>query len=40
MFGRMVRGPLDVLKDTWEAGKSANESVVSYVVNMREKLQQ
>ena len=27
-----------MLKDTWEAGKSANESVMSYVVNMREKL--
>ena len=26
-----------MLKDTWEAGKSANENVVSYVVNMREK---
>ena len=38
MFGRMVRGPLDVLKDTWEAGKSKNKTVVSYVVNMREKL--
>ena len=38
MFRRIVRGPLDVLKDTWEAGKSANESVVSYVENMREKL--
>ena len=27
-----------MLKDTWEAEKSANESVVSYAVNMREKL--
>ena len=38
MFVRMARGLLHVLKDTWEAGKSANESVVSYAVNMREKL--
>ena len=37
MFGMMVRG-LYVLKDSWESGKSANESVVSYVVNIREKL--
>ena len=38
MFGKIVRRLLDVLKDTWEAGKSTNESVVSYVVKMREKL--
>ena len=38
MFGNMVKGLLDVLKDIWEEGKSANESLVSYVVNMKEKL--
>ena len=38
LYGRPVRGPLDVLRETWEAKKTSNESVVSYVLTMREKL--
>ena len=38
LYGRSVRGPLDVLRDTWEAGKRSEESVVSYVLSVREKL--
>ena len=38
MHGRQVRGPLDVLKETWEASKKLTESVVSYVLTIQEKL--
>ena len=38
LYGREVRGPLDVVKETWEASERSNQSVVSYVVNIREKL--
>ncbi len=31
LYGREVRGPLDVLKETWEADKRSSESVVSHV---------
>ena len=39
LYGRPVRGPLDVLKETWEAQKRSNESVVSYVLHIQEKLE-
>jgi len=38
LYGRDVRGPLDVLKESWEVVNNANESVVSYVLLMRERL--
>ena len=28
LYGRTVRGPLDVLKETWEADKHTDDSVV------------
>ena len=37
VYGRNVRGPLDVLKESWEASTRSPESVVSYV--MMERLQ-
>ena len=39
MYGRSVRGPLDILRETWEAGKQSDESVVSYVLSVREKME-
>ena len=39
LYGREVRRPLDVVKETWEASERSNQSVVSYVVNIREKLE-
>ncbi len=36
VYGRTVRGPLDVLKETWEAKE---ESIVSYVFMIQERLQ-
>ena len=35
VYGRQVRGPLDILKESWEASK---QSVVSYVLTIQEKL--
>ena len=40
LYGREVRGPLDVLRDQWEARQRSDESVVSYVLKMRERLQE
>lgn len=38
LYGWSVRGPLDVLKETWVAGQRTSESVLSHVLNMQEKL--
>ena len=38
LYGRNVRGPLDVLRETWEASQQSEESVVSYVLATQEKL--
>eukprot|EP00731_Ephydatia_muelleri_P014418 Em0008g138a len=39
LYGRSVRGPLDVLKETWEAREKTDENVVSYLMLMRERLE-
>ena len=39
LYGRTVRGPLDVLRESWEGGRRSSESVVSHVLSMREKLE-
>ena len=38
LYGRSVRWPLDILRETWEASTKSSESIVSYVLMMREKL--
>ena len=38
VYGRHVQGPLDVLKESWEASKRSTESVVSYVLTIQERL--
>ena len=35
LYGRNLRGPLDVLKESWEASKQSDESVVSNVLSER-----
>ena len=40
LYGRQVRGPLDVLRETWESSDRSSKSIVSYVINMREKMDQ
>ena len=39
VFGREVHGPLNVLKEGWEAGKRSSESIVSHVFTLREWLE-
>ena len=39
MFGREVRGPLDVLREAWEPAAKSDMSVVSHVLHMREKFE-
>lgn len=38
LYGRPVRGPLKIIKETWEADKRSSESVISHVLAMRERL--
>ena len=38
LYGRDVRGPLDILKETWVTSKRSNQNILSYVLLMREKL--
>ena len=38
VYGRQVRGPLDILKETWERSNKSSESIISYVISMQEKL--
>jgi len=40
LYGRQVRGPLDLLKDYWESPSSKGENVVDYVIKMRERLEE
>ena len=38
LYGCQVRGPLDILKTSWEASKKSDENVVSYVLAVQERL--
>ena len=38
VYGHAVRGPLDVLKETWESHPRSSESIVSYVLSVQERL--
>ena len=38
LYGREVRGPLDVIKEEWEPSPKSSESVVSHMLLMRERL--
>ena len=40
LYGRHVRGPLDVMREEWVANTTALQSVVSYVLEMRDGLDQ
>ena len=39
LYGRSVRGPLDVLHESWTAREASEESVVSHILSMREKME-
>ena len=32
LYGRDVRGPLDILKESWEADKRSDQNIVSYIL--------
>lgn len=38
LYGREVWGPLDVLRETWEADHRSSDSIVSHVLAMHEKM--
>ena len=38
LYGRTVRGPLDVLRETWQTDRQSDVSVLSHVLAMQEKL--
>ena len=38
LYGRSVRGPLDILKESWQEPKRCSENVVSYVLGVQDKL--
>ena len=40
LYGREVRGPLDVLREEWEVNKKSNESVLSHILLVRERLEE
>ena len=39
MYGREVRGLMDVLKETWEEDEKTDQNVLSYVLMMRERME-
>lgn len=41
LYGRQVRGPLDMLKDNWVAGEATSKTtnIISYILQMRDKLE-
>ena len=36
LYGRAVRGLLDILRESWEAAKKDDDSVVSYILSLWE----
>ncbi|KAI8513398.1 hypothetical protein Bbelb_100370 [Branchiostoma belcheri] len=38
LFGRQVRGPLQVVRERWEVESGSKESVISHILKVREKL--
>ena len=38
LYGRDVRGPLDILRESWESSQKSDDSIISYVLSTREKL--
>ncbi len=37
LYGRQVRGPLDILRETWQ---SSEKSVISHILSIQEKMQE
>lgn len=39
LYGHTVRGPLDVLNESWQSSQTSEESVVSHILAIRDKLE-
>lgn len=39
LYGRQVRGPLDLLRDYWEKTDTEGDNIIAYVIKMRETLE-
>ena len=39
LYGTRVRGPLDLLKESWESPSGVSESVVSHILRIRDNLE-
>ena len=39
LYGRSMRGPLDILRECWVASEPSDESVVSHILSIQEKLE-
>ena len=39
LYGRPVRGPLDILGESWVGSEKTDESVISHILSVREKLE-
>jgi len=40
LYGREVRGPLDVLREEWETSKRSDESILFHILQLRERLEE
>lgn len=40
LFGRQVRGPLDLLRDARESPKPTTTNILTYIITMREKIEE
>ena len=38
LYGRDVRGPLDILRESWESSQKSDENIISYVLSTQDKL--
>ena len=38
LYGHRVRGPLDILKESWEGDRKSSESIVEYFLKMRRRI--
>ena len=39
LYGQPIQGPLDILHESWEGKKKTDESVVSHILSIREKME-
>ena len=38
LYGRNVRGPLDVMREAWVSDKRTNQDILSYILLMRDRM--